>query len=134
MSTECRETVCFIDYMLLFDNMIVTTYKMYCCFSFWFVMKHPKINEPESLVSLQIIGGQLQYNLNELQQENNGDHLLNTTSDTVWQKIKFIPKLMPYMLPIGFVYFFEYFINQALVSIKKNCYLSCRFKIRSTTC
>lgn len=36
---------------------------------------------------------------------------------TVAQKLEYIPELMIYFVPLSLVYFFEYFINQGLVSI-----------------
>lgn len=36
--------------------------------------------------------------------------------ETVAQKFTYIPELMIYFIPLSFVYFFEYFINQGLVS------------------
>lgn len=33
------------------------------------------------------------------------------------KKLKILPSLMKYMIPLGLVYFFEYFINQGTVSI-----------------
>jgi battenin len=41
---------------------------------------------------------------------------LETPLETLAQKFAFIPKLMVYFVPISLVYFFEYFINQGLVS------------------
>jgi battenin len=35
---------------------------------------------------------------------------------TVTEKFKSIPPLLVYMIPLGLVYLFEYFINQGLVS------------------
>jgi battenin len=35
---------------------------------------------------------------------------------TVTEKLKSIPPLLVYMIPLGLVYLFEYFINQGLVS------------------
>jgi battenin len=37
--------------------------------------------------------------------------------NTIARKLAFVPKLMIYFLPLSFVYFFEYFINQGLVSV-----------------
>lgn len=39
------------------------------------------------------------------------------TNETFSEKLKWIPSLFKFMIPIGLVYFFEYFINQGLVSI-----------------
>lgn len=35
---------------------------------------------------------------------------------TLGEKIRFVPQLFTYMIPISLVYFLEYFINQGLVS------------------
>lgn len=43
---------------------------------------------------------------------------LTFTRETFRQKLSFVPKLIKYMIPIGLVYFFEYLINQGLVSTK----------------
>ena len=40
---------------------------------------------------------------------------------TILQKLKIIPSLLVYMIPLGLVYLFEYFINQGLVSNMKLC-------------
>lgn len=34
---------------------------------------------------------------------------------TLGEKLRFVPQLFSYMIPISLVYFFEYFINQGLV-------------------
>lgn len=36
---------------------------------------------------------------------------------TVGEKLRLVPGLLKYMIPLGLVYLFEYFINQGLVSI-----------------
>lgn len=36
---------------------------------------------------------------------------------SVGDKIRYIPSLLKYMVPLGLVYFFEYFINQGLVNL-----------------
>ena len=40
---------------------------------------------------------------------------------TVAEKLRIIPSLLVYMIPLGLVYLFEYFINQGLVSNMKLC-------------
>lgn len=37
---------------------------------------------------------------------------------TVTEKIRYIPELMIYVIPLSLVYFFEYFVNQGLVSVR----------------
>lgn len=41
------------------------------------------------------------------------------TKLTLGDKIRYVPSLIKYMLPLSSVYLFEYFINQGLVSILK---------------
>jgi hypothetical protein len=38
---------------------------------------------------------------------------------TIVEKLRIIPSLLVYMIPLGLVYLFEYFINQGLVSNMK---------------
>lgn len=38
------------------------------------------------------------------------------TDLTLSEKIRYMPSLLKYMIPIGLVYLFEYFINQGLVN------------------
>jgi len=40
---------------------------------------------------------------------------------TILEKLRIIPSLLKYMIPLGLVYLFEYFINQGLVSNMKLC-------------
>jgi battenin len=40
---------------------------------------------------------------------------------TIAEKLRIIPSLLVYMIPLGLVYLFEYFINQGLVSNMKLC-------------
>jgi len=40
---------------------------------------------------------------------------------TIAEKLRIIPSLLMYMVPLGLVYLFEYFINQGLVSRMKLC-------------
>jgi battenin len=40
----------------------------------------------------------------------------NKQNQTVSSKISYMPQLMKFMIPLGLVYFFEYLINQGLVS------------------
>lgn len=37
--------------------------------------------------------------------------------ESVMNKVKLLPGLMKFMIPLGLVYFFEYFINQGLVGL-----------------
>jgi battenin len=40
---------------------------------------------------------------------------------TIAEKLRIIPSLLVYMIPLGLVYLFEYFINQGLVSDMNLC-------------
>jgi battenin len=40
---------------------------------------------------------------------------------TIVEKLRIIPSLLVYMIPLALVYLFEYFINQGLVSNMKLC-------------
>jgi len=42
----------------------------------------------------------------------------STQNQSFYSKISYIPTLLKFMIPLGFVYFFEYLINQGLVSTK----------------
>lgn len=46
----------------------------------------------------------------------NEDLAHETPLNSFAQKLAFIPELMIYFIPLAMVYFFEYFINQGLVS------------------
>lgn len=39
---------------------------------------------------------------------------------TLIEKLCFIPVILPFMIPVGLVYYFEYLINSGLVSILLN--------------
>lgn len=40
----------------------------------------------------------------------------STPNQSISSKISYIPTLLKFMIPLGLVYFFEYLINQGLVS------------------
>lgn len=42
----------------------------------------------------------------------------NLQNQSLSDKFSYIPTLMKFMIPLGLVYFFEYLINQGLVSTK----------------
>ena len=44
------------------------------------------------------------------------NNISNNAKLTFREKLQIMPSLIPYMLPIGLVYLFEYLINQGLVS------------------
>lgn len=66
--------------------------KVYFGFRFWILLEHPKNYESAS-------------------DSNSLDHSLS-------DKLSYIPALIKFMIPLGLVYFFEYLINQGLVSTK----------------
>jgi len=45
---------------------------------------------------------------------------LSTNNQSFSNKISYIPTLLKFMIPLGLVYFFEYLINQGLVSFLHN--------------
>lgn len=46
------------------------------------------------------------------------------TKLSLGDKIRYVPSLLKYMVPLSLVYLFEYFINQGLVSIELINYLN----------
>ena len=54
------------------------------------------------------------------------EQMIKVPEKTFTEKIKLLPRLMKFMIPLGLVYLFEYFINQGLVIfmfIKKSYFL-----------
>lgn len=45
--------------------------------------------------------------------------MVDPPKKTIKEKFSLVPSLLKYMIPVGLVYFFEYFINQGLVSSEK---------------
>ena len=44
------------------------------------------------------------------------EQIIEAPKMNIGQKLNLVPKLLKYMIPLGLVYLFEYFINQGLVS------------------
>ena len=44
------------------------------------------------------------------------EQMIKVPEKTCYEKLKMLPGLMKFMIPLGLVYFFEYFINQGLVN------------------
>lgn len=64
-------------------------------FRFWILLEHPSKIQTHLIAESQTI----------------------SESPSVSSKLTYIPSLLKYMIPLGLVYFFEYLINQGLVSI-----------------
>ena len=77
--------------------------------TFWLVLVHP----PQSSIPITKNGIDSQ------------EHIIEIPRKSFKEKINLVPGLMKYMIPLGLVYLFEYFINQGLVMLF--CYMSfCR--------
>ena len=72
--------------------------------TFWLLLTHPKPN-------LKFVGDN---DIGSKQQ------IVEESPMTLRQKIRLVPGLLKYMIPLSLVYLFEYFINQGLVSAVKN--------------
>lgn len=83
---------------------------------FWLLLKHPVLKmeqdngRGEPNVESQISSTTINTTVAD-------DVPLTTTSDTFTMKLKAIPPLFSYMIPVGLVYLFEYFINQGLFEL-----------------
>lgn len=69
--------------------------------TFWLVLVHP----PQSGVPITKNGIESQ------------EHIIEVPRQSFKDKINLVPGLMKYMIPLGLVYFFEYFINQGLYEL-----------------
>ena len=87
------------------------THEYFWHFSFWLVLIKPS----ESL------NNALQLSINKEELEN--------PKESWRKKIRLIPGLMRYMVPLGSVYFFEYFINQGMVIITSIVYVVSAFSV-----
>lgn len=66
--------------------------------AFWLILVHPT----QPMMPFQSeIGSQ--------------EQMIKVPEKTFSEKMKLLPTLMKFMIPLGLVYFFEYFINQGLV-------------------
>lgn len=85
--------------------------------TFWILIIHPKVNSLDAVASRRLL------------ESTNNDFDLNTTESslssiipedemTFAYKLKLVkPLLLRFMLPLGLVYFFEYFINQGFFEL-----------------
>ncbi|KAL1130107.1 hypothetical protein AAG570_013046 [Ranatra chinensis] len=65
--------------------------------SFWLLLKHPDVNA--------------------LTSDKRTDESTDSSEEGLSQKIKAMPALLKYMIPLGLVYLFEYIINQGLFEL-----------------
>jgi len=74
---------------------------------FWLLLVHPDLS------------GNPQENVNNTRRTSNpeDDVPVATTQDTFKEKLVVVPSLLKYMIPLGLVYLFEYFINQGLFEL-----------------
>lgn len=79
-------------------------------FTFFFVLTKPNVTLSHYV---QVIEEEEEPLMNEPQHETTNSPLV-----TISQKLSYIPDLMIYYIPLLLVYFFEYYINQGLVSFK----------------
>ncbi|XP_058789347.1 battenin [Phymastichus coffea] len=68
--------------------------------TFWLMLTHP---EPTMTLVVNGVGSQ--------------EQIIAAPKMTMRQKLALVPKLLTYMVPLGLVYFFEYFINQGLYEL-----------------
>lgn len=75
---------------------------------FWGLLRHRKIAKRTSECK----------ETTENEDENNDveEQKIDLSAPTIMDRIRFIPKLLKYMIPLFIVYFSQYFINQGLVS------------------
>lgn len=76
-------------------------------FRFWILLKHPENYEIQGVTTSESDS--------------------NLENQSFSDKLSYIPTLLKFMIPLGLVYFFEYLINQGLVSTN-NLY-KCIFKL-----
>lgn len=67
--------------------------------TFWLVLVHPQ----QATIPITKNGIESQ------------EQIIEVPRKSFKEKINLVPGLMKYMIPLGLVYFFEYFINQGLV-------------------
>lgn len=67
--------------------------------TFWCILKHPA----HTGISITKNGVESQ------------EQIIKVPEKSVRDKVNLVPGLLKYMIPLGLVYFFEYFINQGLV-------------------
>uniref|UniRef100_A0A1B6FGX9 Battenin n=1 Tax=Cuerna arida TaxID=1464854 RepID=A0A1B6FGX9_9HEMI len=75
-------------------------------FSFWVILERPQLEDCDSSTVV------------DTSSAGNEERVpLAFTTDSFSEKLKSIPPLFKYMIPLGLVYFFEYFINQGLFEL-----------------
>lgn len=84
--------------------------------AFWLILRKPSdgiVNESQSTDTLTIKDNRgNDVEMNDKVNESDFDD----ASFGIKEKVKYLPSLLKYMIPITLVYFLEYFINQGLVS------------------
>ncbi|XP_031783320.1 battenin isoform X2 [Nasonia vitripennis] len=70
--------------------------------TFWLIMTHPEPN-----IALVVESGGI----------GSQEQIIEAPKMSVGEKLKLVPGLMKYMIPLGLVYLFEYFINQGLYEL-----------------
>lgn len=85
---------------LLFDLINWKILKKLIFLRFWVLLEHPKKDEIPTMSSISPDP--------------------STNNQSFSNKFSYIPKLLKFMIPLGLVYFFEYLINQGLVSFPHN--------------
>lgn len=83
-------------------------------FAFWVILRNP-CNIPKK-------DSESEFKVSPDDFESNAELNVPTTM-TLGDKIRYIPELLRYMLPLSLVYLFEYFINQGLVRINTYIFL-----------
>lgn len=68
--------------------------------AFWLILVHPKDTIPA---------------LTKRQETGSREQIVDVPKKTLREKAAMVPGLFRFMIPIGLVYLFEYFINQGLV-------------------
>ncbi|XP_046683744.1 battenin isoform X1 [Homalodisca vitripennis] len=89
--------------MTLYVLLVVPTLM---AFSFWVILERPQLEDSDSSTVADTISA------------GNEERVpLAFTTDSFSEKLKAIPPLFKYMIPLGLVYLFEYFINQGLFEL-----------------
>lgn len=86
-------------------------------FAFWILLRNP-VNIPKK-------DSESEFKISPDDTESALPDVPNEMS--LQEKINYLPSLLKYMLPLGLVYLFEYFINQGLVRIQCHCVFQFRF-------
>lgn len=90
---------------------------------FWGLLRHKTI-VAGTTESQETIVKQQEHTING-ERKDLEDQNQDLSAPTIVDRIRFVPKLFKYMIPLFVVYFSQYFINQGLVSdISYNYYLN----------